>query len=72
MHTQFRPAPRVVHKYFIYFWQKKWSFVVFILFVATLSDFGLLFLLIEALIELNNFFLKEKIIRCTALKLPNP
>ena len=33
-------------KYFIYFWQKKWSFVVVcccLLFVATLSNFGLLF-----------------------------
>ena len=36
------------------FLAEKWSFVVlFVLFVATLSDFGLLFLKIEALIELR-------------------
>ena len=50
-------------KYFIYFWQKngRLLFCCFVLlfccfvvlFVATLSDFGLLFFLIEALIELR-------------------
>ena len=74
-----------LQKYFIYFWQKKWSFVVccllfvvccllLLLFVATLSDFGLLFFKIEALIELRKMLLssKEKIIRCMVWELLNP
>ena len=51
-------AKKCVWKYFIYFWQKKWAFVVFVVFVcfvcfvcfvATLSNFGLL-------IELRKMF----------------
>ena len=36
-------------------------FVVVLLFVATLSDFGLLFLKIEALIELRKMLLRKKL-----------
>ena len=45
---------------------------VCLLFVATLSDFSLLFFLIEALIELKKDASKEKIIRCTVWELLKP
>ena len=51
---------KLVSKILYLFLAEKWSFVVLLfccfvvlLFVATLSDFGLLFFLIEALIELR-------------------
>ena len=50
---------KLVSKILCLFLAEKWSFVVLfccfvvLLFVATLSDFGLLFFLIEALIELR-------------------
>ena len=48
---------KLVSKILYLFLEEKWSFVVLfcfvVLFVATLSDFGLLFLKIEALIELR-------------------
>ena len=50
------------YKYFIYFWQK--IVVCCFLFVAgcnTLSDSGLLFLLIEALIELRKMLIRKKL-----------
>ena len=56
---------KLVSKILYLFLAEKWSFVVlfccfvlfcFVLFVATLSDFRLLFFLIEALIEPGPFF----------------
>ena len=46
--------------------------LLLLLFVAILSDFGLLFFLIEALIELRKMLLRKKIIRCTVWELLNP
>ena len=50
-------------KYFIYFWQincRLFCLFCFVLFVATFSYFGLLFL-IEALIELKKMLLRKKL-----------
>ena len=52
----------MAQKYFIYFWQKNCRlFVLFVCFVccSTLSDFGLLFFLIEALIELKKTLIRK-------------
>ena len=46
--------------------------VLFVCFVATLSDFGLLFLLIEVVHRAEKDAYKETIIRCTVLRIAQP
>ena len=46
--------------------------LLLLLFVATLSDFGLLFFLIEAFVELRGDTFKTKIILCSVWELLNP
>ena len=55
---------KLVSKILYLFLAEKWSFVVllfccFVLFVATLSDFGLLFFLIEAFVELRKILSRK-------------
>ena len=49
--------------FYLFLAEQEWSFVVLLLllFVATLSDFGLLFYLIEAFIELRKMLSRKKL-----------
>ena len=68
---------KLVSKILDLFLAEKWSFVVcfVLLFVATLSDFGLLFFLIEAFVELRKMLSRKKVYHarfgnCSTPKVP--
>ena len=55
----FRFCKKVAQKYFIYFWQKKWTYVCFVL--LQICPILAYFFLIEALIELSKMLLRKKL-----------